>query len=129
MADLDACMTIGQGDVYSYFPADCTNIIKTALNDPTSEITQTLIEWSGMDVNQIKAAFNTLTYCPEYNIYIDPDPSSNKWDLFEGGEYQSLAEAIAIVGENMELDCQTTNDPLGPGIITVTSSYQGGAFG
>lgn len=127
MASQTSCMTVGQGDVYSYFNADCIDAIKVALLDPSSEIAEFLVDWSGMDIEAINAALGTLLHCPEYGVYIDPDPESTSWDLM-GGEYSDLAEALAVAGEEFaSLDCNLQGGTIGPGAITILNSHQGSA--
>ncbi len=124
MASQSSCMTVGQGDLYSYFEADCLNFIKSSILDPSSEIAELLVDWSGMDIEDIQVALGTLEYCEEYGVYIDPDPNSDRWSLM-GGEYSDLAEAIMVAGEEWGLDCEPQNGQIGPGVITILNSHQG----
>lgn len=125
MADQSSCMTVGEGDIYTTFQADCMNIINQALLDPTSDISVMITDWCGMEIPEIQQALSNLVYCEEYGLYIDPIPNSDRFTL--SGEYSDLSEAILVAGEELVgLDCASASGPLiGPGAHTVINSHQG----
>lgn len=116
-------MSVGEGDVYSSYEADCYNRIMSILNDPGSEYYEMIEDLCGVDY--ARQALGSMVYSSEFNTYYDPSscqtcPNSNdNWDLL-GGEYADVAMAIEEVGEKIGVEC-------GIGGTTIINSHQGTA--
>lgn len=110
-------MTVGEGDVYTYFEPDCYNAVMEVLNNPGHELYDLL-----SDPDLAREAFSHLVFSPEYNVWYDPYSSeggstAEAWDLL-GGEYGDVSLEIEVLGEELGVDC-------GIGAMTIINSHQG----
>ena len=116
---LQSGMTVGEGDVYTYFEPECYTAIMSVLNNPDHELYDLI-----SDPDLARQAFSQLVFSPEYNVWYDPYSSqggSNEeaWDLL-GGEYGDTALEIEMLGDELGVNC-------GLGAMTIINSHQGTA--
>jgi hypothetical protein len=119
MALLQSGMTIGEGDLYTTYEAECYNKIMSILNDPTNLLNDEMEGYTGYDRATILGIMSRFVYAPEYDVYYWPDLTDTSWDLM-GGEYSDLIEVFEFIGEEEGVDC-------GLGVTTILNSHQGSA--
>ncbi len=110
-------MNVGDGTMYDAMGEECYNIIMAGLNDPSSEIAETLVELSGMEIADIKAALGQLVYDSNQHLWYYPYQNDD-WDLMGDNKYTDLNLALGEIWDSEDNPCA-----VGPTILL--NSHQG----